>query len=395
MKTLARDLARCAVVGGAALTLVACGPGAHTREGGGVGAVTVTPIAWNPTQARVGNVRAVADAGKVVAVFADDGATVLSSGAVVASDHSVTGWIDAQTIPGADGAARWIVGIDGRGRLYYLHGLSSFEDVSARYGLDGRAVHGAAVLGAGLVGFLLDQELAIADGHRVTRFGAPALTQLAGGGGWGAGLASDGLFVFGASKHDARHYALEGVTQAAFGPDGRLYAATTRAVYTAPPGGELALVYDAQADTLHGLVASGDHVWFADGGELGVVDADKVAVTTGARIPPGARLAASPSGDVWVMAGGSLQRYARAVPEQARAVAWTSTLAPIFARACAACHQADGVSGTDLSTAEAWHSERTTIHDRIVVNHTMPPPGHPLSDADRAAIKAWTEAATN
>jgi mono/diheme cytochrome c family protein len=372
-----------------------CGPGAHSREGGGVGAVSVTPVAWNPTQARVGNVRAVADTGKVVAVFADDGATVFSSGAVVASDHGVTGWVDAQTVPGADGAARWIVGFDGRGHLYYLHGVSSFEDVSARYGLDGRAVRGAATLGPGRVGFLLDGELAIADGRRVARFGAPALTQLVGGGGWGAGLATDSLFVFGASGRDTREYPLAGVTHAALGPDGRLYASTARAVYTAAPGGVLTLAYDAEADTIHGLVASGDHVWFADGAELGVVDGNKVALTTGAHVAPQARLAASPSGDVWVIAGGSLQRFARAVPEEALAVAWKSTLAPIFARACASCHQADGVSGTDLSTAEAWHSERTAIHDRVVVGGTMPPPGHALSDVDRAAIRAWTEAPGN
>jgi mono/diheme cytochrome c family protein len=379
----------------AALGLVACGPGVHTREGGVVGTVAVTPVAWNPTRADVGTVRAVADTGKVVAVFADDRATVLSSGAVVASDRSVTGWIDAQTIPGADGAARWIVGVDGRGRLYYLHGLSSFEDVSSRYGLDGRAVHGAAVLGPSLVAFLLDQELALADGHRVTRFGSPALAQLVGGGGWGAGVSTDAVFVFGAAKHDARQYPLEGVTQAAVGHDGRLYASTSRAVYAAAPGGDLALAYDAGGDTIHGLVASGDHVWFADGAELGVVDGDRVAVTRGAKLAPAAKLAASPSGDVWVLSGGTLQRFARTVPEQALAAAWTTTLAPIFARACASCHQADGVSGTDLSSAEAWHSERTTIHDRIVVTHTMPPPGHPLSDDDRAAIQAWTEGAAN
>jgi hypothetical protein len=45
----------------------------------------------------------------------------------------------------------------------------------------------------------------------------------------------------------------------------------------------------------------------------------------------------------------------------------------------------------DLSTAEGWQSERGAIHSRVVDNKTMPPDGHPLSDADRAAIRLWTE----
>ena len=48
-------------------------------------------------------------------------------------------------------------------------------------------------------------------------------------------------------------------------------------------------------------------------------------------------------------------------------------------------------SGTDLSTAEAWHSERGAIRDRVVKSMTMPPEGHPLSETDRAAIRAWVE----
>jgi mono/diheme cytochrome c family protein len=336
-------------------------------------------------------VRAVADAGNVVAVFGDGGATVLSSGAVVATDRSVTDWVGARTIAGADGSARWIVGIDGRGHLYYLRGSSSFEDVSARYGLDGRRVRGAAMLDASRVGFLLDGEIALADGRRVTRFGAMPFTDLVGGGGRGAGVAPDALVFFDAARLSARTYPLHGVTHAAVGPDGRLYAATSRAVYAALPDGELGLVYDAGEESIHGLVASGGHVWFADGPELGVVDGEKVAETAGARLAGDATLAASSSGDVWVMAAGGLQRFARVDPEPALGAAWSGTLASIFARVCSACHQPNGSAGTDLSTAEAWQSERSAIRARVVVSKTMPPEGHPLSDADRAAIGSWLD----
>ncbi|MEO8876609.1 MAG: cytochrome c, partial [Polyangiaceae bacterium] len=72
---------------------------------------------------------------------------------------------------------------------------------------------------------------------------------------------------------------------------------------------------------------------------------------------------------------------------------WNSAIQPIFARSCAICHLPGGVSGTDLSTAAAWNSEHDAIRDRVVIKHTMPPSGHPLADADRAAIGAWVEQA--
>jgi hypothetical protein len=369
--------------------LAGCGAAPRTRAAGAVAPLAVRPVPWNPGNAPVGRVSAVADAGAVVAVLGDAGVTVLSSGAVVATDRTVTDWVDARTVRGADGSSRWIVAIDGKGRLYYLRGTSSFEDVSARYGLEGRRVLGAAELDPARVGFLLDGEVDVADGRRVTRYAAPApLVSLAGGGGGGVATSRGAVVLFDATMA-ARTFPVPGVTHAAIGADGRLYASTPRALYASTERGDLALLYDAGADTLHGLVASGSHVWLADGAELAVVDGDHVAETSGVRIPPDARLAASPSGDVWVVASNSVRRYARVGPEPALEVAWSSTLAPIFARSCASCHLPGGISGTDLSTAEAWESEKTRIAERVVTGRTMPPEGHPLADADRAAIAAW------
>jgi hypothetical protein len=382
---------RAAAIVACAGLLVGCGPAPHSRAAGALTPLAVRSVAWNPASADVGPVAAVADAGKVVAVFGASGVTVLSAGAVVARDTSVTDWVGAQAIHGADGAARWIVGVDGRGRLHYLRGLSSLDDVTARYGLDGRPVRGVAMLDAKRVGFLLDGEIAVADGGRLARFGVPPLGALAGGAGAGAGMGADAVVSFDAAM-SARTFPLRGVTAVAVGRDGRLYATTHRGLYAAGPQGDLALVYDAGADTLHGLAASGDHVWFADGTELGSLDGDHVTETAGLHLAPDARLAPSSSGDVWVLARGALERYGRAEPEAALGARWSSSLAPIFARACASCHQPGGVSGTDLSTAEAWHSERGAIRDRVVQTRSMPPEGHPLSEADRAAIQLWVEA---
>ena len=385
-----------------AATLTACGVGPHTRAAGVVGQVSVRPVEWNPAAAELGDVRAVADTGDVVAVFADDRATVFSSRAVVAVDRAVKGWVDADTIYGADGSAQWIVGIDGKGRVYYLHGRSSFEDVSERYGLGSKAVRTAAVLGPGFVGFLEGGEVALADGRQVTRYGvtcpertAPAgclPSELVGGGGFGAWIVPSGLELLNAGAKTVTSFALRDAKRAALAPNGRLYAMTPRALYAADARGQLALIYEADGASLHGLVASGEHVWFADGTELGVIDGDKVAETTGARVAQDARLAASPSGDVWVMAGTSLKRFARTDPEPALGAVWNQSLAAVFARACSACHLPNGESGTDLSTAEGWQSERAMIRDRVLVRRTMPPQGHALAEADRVAIAVWAAA---
>jgi mono/diheme cytochrome c family protein len=373
--------------------LAGCAAAPHSRASGAVTPLAVRPVDYNPTGVPLGHVRAVADAGDLVAVFADTGATVLSSGALAGADRSGTDWIDAGTIRGADGAARWMIGIDHNGRLQYVRGPGAVEDVSGRFGLEGQRVRGAAMLDSARVGFLLDQEIAVADGRRVTRYGTAAYTALVGGGGWAAGVGGGRVVLIDPRKLATRTYVLPGVTYAALGPDGRLYAATTRAVYASSAEGDLELVYDADRASIHGLVMSGDRAWFADGTELGVVDRDRVAETKGAEVAPDARLAASASGDVWVIAHGGLRRFARADPEPAQDGTWSRTIAPVFARSCSSCHLPNGVSGTDLSTSEAWHSERRAIHERVVVSKTMPPEGHPLSEADRAAIRSWSEEA--
>jgi mono/diheme cytochrome c family protein len=267
--------------------------------------------------------------------------------------------------------------------------LSAFDDVSARYGLEGRPVRSLAMLDGQRVAFLLDHEVAVADGARVTRYGPVPWTSLAGGAGAGVGVVEDAVVVFDASTLAMHTYALPGVKAAAIGADGRLYASTARAIYAATPSGDLALVYDAGHASIHGLVAAGQHVWFADGSELGLVRDAGVAETTGTHVAPNAVVTASPTGDVWILSGGALQRYA--VAETSASPAWSTTLAPIFARVCASCHQPSGVAGVDLSTAAAWDDERDAIRDRVVISKTMPPEDHPLSNADRAAIQAWTE----
>jgi mono/diheme cytochrome c family protein len=120
------------------------------------------------------------------------------------------------------------------------------------------------------------------------------------------------------------------------------------------------------------------------------------------RLEPNVNFSTAPSqlgrkqitGDVWVLASGKLSRFARLDPEPELARAWKDKLSGVFARSCASCHQSNGPSGIDLSSAEAWHSRRTLIHDRVVVSRSMPPQGHALADPDRDAIKVWSETTT-
>jgi hypothetical protein len=371
-----------------------CGPAPHTRAAGAVSPLAVRTVDWNPAHAPLGKVSAVADGGDVVAVFSDRGATVFSARAAVATDPQVTAWRDAAAIPGADRSGQWIVGLSREGRLYHLRGLRALEDVTDRYGLGSAPVLAATPLGPGLVGFRVGREIAIADGEHVTHYASPGdgatSDQLAGGGGFGAAITDAGASVFDLARKSVQVYALPGVTEVAFGADGRLYATTARAVYAADARGGLALVYDAGKGTVHGLTVSGSVVWFADGDELAIVEGDHVAETTGARIGATATLRSSASGDVWVLAGGGLERFARVGLAPGRAAgALPDSIAPVFARSCSACHLPGGESGTDLSTAAAWERKRGEIRARVVERRTMPPAGHAISEEDWEAIKAW------
>lgn len=383
-----------------ALLLVAgCSAAPHSKSAGAVSSLAVKPVVWNPANAPIAKVRAVADSGDVVCVFTDDGASILSAKAVVARDESAKGWPSGATIVAPDGTTPWIVGIDGAGHVHRLRGMTSFEDVTARYGLGDRRIHGAALAGPGKVGFLLDGQVAVGSASKIAIYPTDRFTALAGGGDFIAGVEKDSVSLVNATNTLVTRFGLPGVTAAALDAKGRLYATTERGVYAADASGALGLVFDAGHDGLHGLVASGDRVWFADRGELGVVQGDRVAETTGLGLGKDAVLQRSSTGDVWVIDGGRLARYeaeggrTSVLPGAPAPVltTWSSVVGPVFARSCAQCHQPDGVSGTDLSTEPAWRQKAPLVRERVLVDKTMPPQGHPLADADRAAIKSWLD----
>ncbi len=99
---------------------------------------------------------------------------------------------------------------------------------------------------------------------------------------------------------------------------------------------------------------------------------------------------------MWVVGGGHVQKYSSpedpSAPGPTTDPAWATTLEPIFARNCAACHQPGGSSGVDLSSLAAWRTRKGDVLEQVVVTRSMPPNGRGMTDADREAIHAWITA---
>jgi mono/diheme cytochrome c family protein len=367
--------------------------------------LAVRAVDWNPTHVEVGRVTAVADRGTEVAVFSEGAATVLDAGAVTVVDRAVARWTSAATIAAADGSGTWLVGIDGDGRVRRLRGRAGFEDVSARWGLEHASVLDVATSPRGAVFVILPAlssqspymhpppELAVADGARVAHFSGITPRAVAAGGGVIACATTNGVVT--ASGASTRRFPLEPILDVAVDDAGKVYAATPDAVYAEDDKGELVLRARAALGPIHGLVASKGRVWFAEGQELGVIEAGQVLATSGAKVAPEARLWPSTSGDVWVIARGRLLRFARDAPAGSGPVrdAWLRDVEPVFARACAKCHSPGGPAGVDLSTFDAWRAKTSDIKERVLDARTMPPKGHPLADADREQIRRWVDAA--
>ncbi|XXX75473.1 cytochrome c [Sorangium sp. So ce134] len=384
-------LARCAslvlaLAGCISLALAGCASQAAAPRA----PLAVRPVAW-PAPGELGPVRAVADVGDRVVLFHDGAAAVFVNGALARVERAPHRWVGAAALPAPDGYGTWIVGVDAEGRLLRLPSQGAFEPVADRYGLERAAVRAAAGLGLGGAAFALDGEIAVADGESVTRYATGPLAAFAAGGGRVAFAAGgDGLLALDVAARALRSYPLEADGPApllAVTGAGALLAATPAALYAEDGGGVLRLRLRASA-ALHGLAVSGDRVWFADGGELGVLDASGARATRGARLPRDGRLIGSPSGDVWLLASGAVRRFAAG--DEGAGPAWDD-IAPVFDRACARCHRPRGEGGADLSTRAAWVSLREAIARRVVEERTMPPPGHALSEADRVRIRAFVE----
>ncbi len=361
------------------------------------GALSVAPVVWNSAGTDVGKVEAVVEQDKSVAVFGSAGLFVFTGGSLVASDGSVTAWKSAASIPSADGLTTWIVGVTGDGKVLRVHTDGPPEDVGERYGVATDKVQ-AVVGDAGRVAFLFDAGFAVSDGKNVTRYQAAGLHSVASNGGFVALAVDGGLRLF---DHDKEtDLGLADAAFVAYDAGGALFAATHHAVYKVE-NGAVTMLYDAGARTIHDLAAAGANVWFALDADLGLYAGGQVAVGSGGTLATDARLAGSPSGDVWAESGGQLQRFAAQTGAGGDEANWAATVQPVFNAVCSNCHSAPGTgkdsSGTDLSTYAGWSARKAKVYARVVqqagTSSAMPPPssGLKLTDAQHAALEAWSK----
>lgn len=379
-------------------------------------------VAWNPKGTPVGKVADVAELDDDTLILSDQGALVFTGGVLLASDAGVRDFRAAAVLPagdqGSEKTGRWLVAVGSDGRLRRLRSRSSLEDISDRYGLKDRRVLGAADLGGGLSAFTLapagsptgpagpaddPAELAVADGDKVLRY-TVSLPGLRGGGGRVAGIVkgaeSSQVLVFRPSDGTRAAWSVPEPVALDFLPDGRLIVAAAHALYreAAPEAGEAQLErIHVSEEPIRGLVVSEGAVWLHLGDSLAQLDGQtlrRAQVPAGAA--PGAaadsRLVSSPSGGVWLSAGGSLRRFAAPGDTLEDSDRWERDVRPMFTRLCSLCHLPNGSAGIDLSTYSSWASRRALLEQRVLVGKPspMPPAGAgTLTKAEADALRAW------
>lgn len=361
-------------------------------------AITLAPVAWNPANADVGSVVYVVEKDKTLAIFGSKGVLTFTSGAIASTDASITDWRSAAVIPSPDGVSTWLIGIDGSGRVRRVSEAGDPVDVSDRYGLGSDKVTSVACA-AGIVAFLLESGFAVSDGTKVTHYEVPQPRSLAMVKGIVALADGTGVRIFDHGRET--DIALPDAQLVAYDDAGHLLAATSHALYDLS-GGSAMRLYDVGARTIHQVGAAGSAVWLEVDTDLARFSAWQLAIGTGASLAPDARLVPSPSGDVWVISGGQLQRWsvATAVADGDEAT-WTATVEPVYAAVCSNCHSPAGSgkssSNIDLSTYEGWKGRRAQVYARVVgqagTPNAMPPPtsGIALTATQRSAIEAWSK----
>lgn len=344
---------------------------------------------WNPTEADLGLVSALAEFDHGVVVFGEGGASVVIGGAVVARSTAALAWRAAAQIPAGDGTSgRWVVGVSAAGRLLRLSAQGASDDITDRYRLGDTRVRSVVALGPTAAAFTFDGGFAVADGATVTRYDGD-FPDPVGGRRLASVAARDTVRVFDPVAGRTVEYAVPGVVSAALDDRGRLAALTASTVYAEDDGGRLQAVFTTR-EPLHGLAASGRRVWFGVGTELGLYDG-LVRLTRGADLPPDARLVGSPGGTVWALSRGRLTQYATSEGVTDDQIEWERTVRPVFARRCAACHLPGGSANLDLTAYAAWSTRRPSVRQRAVIERTMPPDmSTPLTRDELDAVSAWT-----
>jgi hypothetical protein len=347
-------------------------------------------LGWNSADAGTGAVAALVELDGEQVLFSDHGATVFLGGVPYASDPTVTAWRGAGRIPGPDGTGDWAVGISGDGALLRVSGAGLLAPVSDRFGLAQEKVVALAATGGPGVAFALESGLAVSDGAVVRRYDVQPRA-LAGGGGKVAWTETGAVRRLDPSSGAVDGWRLAGAQAVALSASGRLIAATAHGLWAESPTASLVQLYQTPSD-VHGLVATGERFWFAQGQQLGYLEGNQVV-----RTAPGALLTDSTAplfvaegSGVWSLTAGQPRRWSAG----GQLALWQQLVLPAFSRVCSACHLPAGTAGIPLASLGDWQAKRAQIQQRVfdaASDKPMPPANSTttLTAGEKASLLCW------
>lgn len=313
-----------------------------------------------------------------IAIVSRDGTTVIDA-------PPGTVWERAAAVTSADFQPSSILAI-ASGALYGLDGQGQLVDVAEHYGVGhGRATE---IVGASRTFAIAtrDEVLASHDGLHLKRFRGTA-NRLAAAPTRIALARARHTEVFDLERATSTSYPVVATELGfldAFGVSPRLVVRTAAGLLV-ERSGKLETIADARA--VEQVAIAGWHIWIGRGSTLSIYDGKRIHPTT-VEMPAGGRLYGSPSGDVWVVEGTRIRRFRLETPDES--TEWARSIAPLFTKHCAPCHEPGGDSGIDLSTATPWREARSKIYLRTIVERSMPPEGT-LSASELEILRAFLE----
>jgi mono/diheme cytochrome c family protein len=363
----------------AAVALAACGGASYSG-----------PIVA-PT--RAGELAAGSDVGLVMLggvgyAFEPRHVSVLRGARVVArTDAPGPAWTSATALTGPDGE-RWAVGL-ANGGLWRVTITGELEPVGARLGIGDARVLAIDASGTGFAIGLAGGVAFSRDGAHLERLAGGDVTHVAIAGARVAASRDDALEVFDLERGTRVVYPVERSSAVAFtdppgrsGEPARLVVAAGGTAYAEDRGVLQRIPAPGQ---VRELAVSGPHIWLVARDGLFSYD-QRGLIERISGLPAAAHIHRAAASDVWVSQAGRSIRYSLDAPT--RSTDWQTVVAPVFQRACAKCHLADGPADLDLSTAADWASHAAVIR-HMVDTQAMPPAGASISDADRATLQRW------
>lgn len=320
---------------------------------------------------------AAVELGDALYVFTAAQTTLERGGRVVATVRAPDdGWADATTLPALDEATtHWVVARTTRGALYRI--TTDGERIPLNDALGLGPIH-AVASAASTAAFAIERGVAVLRDRHLATFAVPHIAHIAATTNRVAFQRGDHIEIWNLRTNQRTDYTAPGAFALAFAGDSLVVAAPD-ALYL--EDAEHRLVPHAPPGNLRAIAVASPRLWATTSQGIFLVDRDAF-VRISDTAP--AHLLGLASGDALAATPTATQRLALAATDD-----WATRVAPIYQRACARCHGPDGESGVDLSTPAAWRIARPQLIERIVTTRSMPPPGAPLTDDDRATLARW------